>query len=84
MAHDKAVAFAVRPSTPDVRCAIRLKTDGGGVFDAGPERLSAPGQSGIPHLIVPGCVDMANFGPMDTVPMERIKRSGCRNSRTEV
>lgn len=40
----------------------------GGVFDAGPERLDAPGQQGIPHLIVPGCVDMANFGPMSTVP----------------
>ncbi len=42
----------------------------GGVFDAGPERLDAPGQMGIPHLIVPGCVDMANFGGMDTVPDE--------------
>jgi uncharacterized protein (UPF0261 family) len=40
----------------------------GGVFDAGPERLDAPGEMGIPHLIVPGCVDMANFGGMDTVP----------------
>lgn len=40
----------------------------GGVFDAGPERLDAPGRKGIPHLIVPGCVDMANFGGMDTVP----------------
>jgi len=40
----------------------------GGVFDAGPDRLSAPGRQGIPHLIVPGCVDMANFGGMDTVP----------------
>jgi len=40
----------------------------GGVFDAGPERLDAPGQMGIPHLIVPGCVDMANFGGMETVP----------------
>jgi len=40
----------------------------GGVFDAGPERLDAAGQMGIPHLIVPGCVDMANFGGMDTVP----------------
>ena len=42
----------------------------GGVFDAGPERLNAAGQFGIPHLIVPGCVDMANFGPMDTVPVK--------------
>ncbi|MBN2034853.1 MAG: Tm-1-like ATP-binding domain-containing protein [Deltaproteobacteria bacterium] len=40
----------------------------GGVFDAGPERLDAAGKMGLPHLIVPGCVDMANFGGMDTVP----------------
>lgn len=40
----------------------------GGVFDAGLERLEAPGRMGIPHLIVPGCVDMANFGAPDTVP----------------
>jgi uncharacterized protein (UPF0261 family) len=42
----------------------------GGVFDAGPERLSAAGEMGIPHLIVPGCVDMANFGGMGTVPQK--------------
>jgi uncharacterized protein (UPF0261 family) len=40
----------------------------GGIFDAGPDRLSAPGRIGIPHLIVPGCVDMVNFGAPDTVP----------------
>ena len=40
-----------------------------GVFNAGPDRLSAPGRHGVPHLIVPGCVDMVNFGPMDTVPL---------------
>jgi uncharacterized protein (UPF0261 family) len=40
----------------------------GGVWDAGPERLDAAGQMGIPYLIVPGCVDMVNFGSMDTVP----------------
>jgi uncharacterized protein (UPF0261 family) len=40
----------------------------GGVFSAGPDRLSAPGERGIPHLIVPGCVDMVNFGPMESVP----------------
>ena len=45
----------------------------GGVFDAGPERLDAAGQMGIPHLIVPGCVDMANFGGMETVP-DRYKK----------
>jgi len=39
-----------------------------GVFSAGPDRLSAAGRAGLPQLIVPGCVDMANFGGMDTVP----------------
>jgi uncharacterized protein (UPF0261 family) len=40
----------------------------GGVFSAGGNRLDSPGMRGIPHLIVPGCIDMVNFGPMDTVP----------------
>ncbi len=45
----------------------------GGVFSAGPDRLSAPGRNGVPHLIVPGCVDMVNFGPMESVP-EKYKK----------
>ena len=40
----------------------------GGILAAGTERLEAPGRAGIPHLIVPGCVDMVNFGSMATVP----------------
>jgi uncharacterized protein (UPF0261 family) len=40
----------------------------GGVFDAGPTRCMAASQAGIPAVLVPGCVDMANFGGMDTVP----------------
>lgn len=47
----------------------------GGVFDAGPARLDAAGQMGLPQLIVPGCVDMANFGGIDTVP-EEYKKAG--------
>ena len=39
-----------------------------GIFGAGPDRLSAAGQRGIPHLIAPGCIDMVNFGPMESVP----------------
>ena len=42
----------------------------GGVFSAGEDRLSAAGRRGIPHLIVPGCIDMVNFGPADTVPQK--------------
>jgi uncharacterized protein (UPF0261 family) len=40
----------------------------GGVFSAGPDRLDAPGLRALPHLIVPGCVDMANFGAPASVP----------------
>src|SRR5258706_14883655 len=40
----------------------------GGVFSAGPDRLSAPGRNCVAPLIVPGCVDMVDFGPMESVP----------------
>jgi uncharacterized protein (UPF0261 family) len=40
----------------------------GGVLSAGPERLDAAGKAGLPHLIVPGCIDMCNFAGLETVP----------------
>ena len=40
----------------------------GGVLSAGPERLEAAGDQGIPQIIAPGALDMVNFGPPDTVP----------------
>jgi uncharacterized protein (UPF0261 family) len=40
----------------------------GGVFDAGPQRCLAAARAGIPTVLVPGCVDMANFGGLETVP----------------
>jgi len=40
----------------------------GGVFDAGPTRVTAASQAGIPAVIVPGCVDMANFWGVETMP----------------
>lgn len=42
----------------------------GGDYDAGPGRLSAPGKMGIPHLIVPGCVDMVSFEVPETIPQK--------------
>jgi len=44
----------------------------GGVFNAGPERCLGASRAGIPAILVPGCVDMANFWGVDTVP-ERYK-----------
>lgn len=40
----------------------------GGVFSAGPTRLDAAATQGIPQIVVPGCIDMANFGGRETVP----------------
>jgi uncharacterized protein (UPF0261 family) len=40
----------------------------GGVFDAGPERVQAAPAAGLPTVIVPGCVDMANFWGVESVP----------------
>ena len=40
----------------------------GGILSAGPERLEAAGQAGLPQVIAPGALDMVNFGPPNTVP----------------
>jgi uncharacterized protein (UPF0261 family) len=40
----------------------------GGVLSAGPERGLAAARAGIPTVIVPGCVDMANFWGIETIP----------------
>ncbi len=40
----------------------------GGVLDAGEDRMLAASRAGVPAVLVPGCVDMANFGAIETVP----------------
>ncbi|MCL4164903.1 UNVERIFIED_CONTAM: hypothetical protein GTU68_048893 [Idotea baltica] len=40
----------------------------GATLSAGPTRLEATGKAGIPAIVTPGCLDMANFGEPDTVP----------------
>ncbi|MFB3042126.1 MAG: Tm-1-like ATP-binding domain-containing protein, partial [Candidatus Poribacteria bacterium] len=40
----------------------------GGVLSAGPNRLEAAGNLGVPQVIAPGALDMVNFGPPDTIP----------------
>jgi len=40
----------------------------GGTLSAGATRLDAAGKTGIPAIIAPGCLDMANFGARETVP----------------
>lgn len=40
----------------------------GGICSAGPERLTAAADMGVPQVVVPGCMDMVNFAHPDTIP----------------
>jgi uncharacterized protein (UPF0261 family) len=40
----------------------------GGVLSAGPDRLEAAGDVGLPQVVSLGALDMVNFGPRETVP----------------
>ena len=42
----------------------------GGVLAAGPTRMDAMSKAKIPAVIVPGCVDMVNFGERKAVPQK--------------
>lgn len=42
----------------------------GGVLSAGPHRLEAAGQKGVPQVVSVGALDMVNFGPPETVPQQ--------------
>ncbi|KAI0744740.1 UPF0261 domain protein [Earliella scabrosa] len=49
----------------------------GGVLSAGPHRLEAAAQAGIPQVVSLGALDMVNFGPRASVP-EKWVRAGRR------
>lgn len=40
----------------------------GGALSAGPTRLTAAGEMGIPQVVSVGALDMVNFGPRESVP----------------
>jgi uncharacterized protein (UPF0261 family) len=40
----------------------------GGIFNAGPDRLRTAGRMGLPQVVVPGAIEVLNFGPADSVP----------------
>ena len=52
----------------------------GGVMSAGPHRLEAAGRKGVPQLVCPGAIDMVNFGPVDSVPLEFRNRNLYRHN----
>ena len=46
----------------------------GGVLAAGPHRMEAPVNCGIPYVVSVGACDMVNFGPKNTVPEKWIEK----------
>lgn len=40
----------------------------GGICASGPDRLTAAAIKGIPQVVIPGCLDMVNFGSLDSIP----------------
>ena len=52
----------------------------GGIASAGKNRLEAAGKMGVPQVVVPGALDMVNFGPMETVPPKYTGRRFYRHS----
>jgi uncharacterized protein (UPF0261 family) len=40
----------------------------GGILSAGPSRLTAAAETGIPQVVSVGALDMVNFGPRETIP----------------
>jgi uncharacterized protein (UPF0261 family) len=42
----------------------------GGTLSAGPSRLTAAAECGVPQIVSVGALDMVNFGPLESVPNE--------------
>ena len=47
----------------------------GGTLSAGSDRLGAAARTGVPQIVVPGCIDMANFGGIETLPKQYADRT---------
>lgn len=52
----------------------------GGILAAGPGRLDAAASAGVPAIVVPGCLDMVNFGAPETVPARFAGRTFYRHN----
>jgi uncharacterized protein (UPF0261 family) len=54
----------------------------GGVFSAGPDRLTAASRANIPQVVSVGAIDMVNFGAESTIPSEFKGRTFHRHNDT--
>lgn len=52
----------------------------GGVLSAGPQRLTAAAECGVPQVVSVGALDMVNFHALDTVPARFAQRTFYRHN----
>lgn len=52
----------------------------GGILSAGAKRLEAAASASVPAIVVPGCLDMVNFGAPETVPARFAGRTFYRHN----
>lgn len=52
----------------------------GGILSAGPHRLEAAGEKGVPQVVSAGALDMVNFGAPETVPARFADRTFYRHN----
>jgi uncharacterized protein (UPF0261 family) len=50
------------------------------VLSAGPHRLEAAGEMGIPQIVSAGALDMVNFGAPETIPAKYANRTFYRHN----
>ncbi len=52
----------------------------GGIFSAGPGRLDAAAQAGLPQVVSLGALDIIDFGPLETLPEKMRGRKLCMHN----
>lgn len=67
---ERLLADGVFDGVIDVTVKELTDAEFGGVFVAGDRRLRTAGTLGLPQVVVPGAIEVLNFGAIDTVPQK--------------
>jgi uncharacterized protein (UPF0261 family) len=67
---DKLIGEGVFDAVVEMSTSELIDELVGGTASAGPDRMSAAGRAGLPQIVVPGAIDVINFGARDTIRPE--------------
>lgn len=68
MAMESMISQGVIDGVIDYTLAELCSHEFGGILSAGPNRLTAASRAEIPQVVVPGAIEVLNFGAVETVP----------------